>query len=93
MVSKSEIFFLTGLFCVQLDCVSVEQLQIGNLALASSQQPGPLIGFGQNILGKKDLQFFCYVSDLVGCHKNSPIYSSCKFFIARTLAYVIILLH
>ena len=70
MVSKSEIFFLTGLFCVQLDCVSVEQLQIGNLALASSQQPGPLIGFGQNILGKKDLQFFCYVSDLVGCHKN-----------------------
>ena len=32
----------------------------GNLALSSSQQPGPLLGFGQNIIDKNDLQGYFY---------------------------------
>ncbi|WP_298622876.1 hypothetical protein [uncultured Legionella sp.] len=30
----------------------------GNFALSASQQPGPLVSFGQNIIDKKELQFF-----------------------------------
>ncbi len=32
----------------------------GNFALSSSQQPGPLFGFGQNIVDKKNLQAYVY---------------------------------
>lgn len=35
--------------------------QEGNFALPSSQEQGPLFGFGQNIIGKKDLQSYLYV--------------------------------
>jgi hypothetical protein len=48
----------------------VEQLKIGNLSLPSSQQPGPLIAFGQNIVNKKDLQLFTYVDSLQGYRKS-----------------------
>lgn len=34
----------------------------GNLALPTSQQPGPLFGFGQNILDKGDIQAFLYTN-------------------------------
>ncbi len=49
---------------------SVDQLKIGNFALPSSQQPGPLVGFGQNMLDKRDLQFFSYIDYLKGCNKE-----------------------
>jgi len=39
---------------------TVKQLKIGNLALATSQRPGPLIGFGQNIVDKGDFQAFVF---------------------------------
>lgn len=48
----------------------IEQLKIGNLALPSSQEPGPLIGFGQNMLDQGNLQLFCYVDYLNGYNKN-----------------------
>jgi len=48
----------------------VEQLKMGNFALPSSQQPGPLIGFGQNMLDKGELQFFNYFDYLRGCNKK-----------------------
>jgi hypothetical protein len=48
----------------------VEQLKIGNFALLSSQQPGPLIGFGQNMLDKGDLQLFSYIDYLNGKNKE-----------------------
>jgi len=35
-----------------------EQPEIGNFALRTTQQPGPLFGFGQNINTKGDLQVF-----------------------------------
>lgn len=42
------------LFCTQI----IDQAKEGNLALPTSQQPGPLFCFGQNIIDKNDLQFF-----------------------------------
>lgn len=48
----------------------IEQIKIGNLSLPASQQPGPLIGFGQNMLDKRDLQLFCYIYDFSGYNKN-----------------------
>lgn len=37
-----------------------DQERRGNLALSTSQQPGPLFGFGQNIVDQYDLQLFTY---------------------------------
>lgn len=37
--------------------------EIGNFALPSSQQPGPLLSFGQNIIDKKNFQAFLLVDD------------------------------
>lgn len=74
---------------------NVEQLKIGNFALPSSQQPGPLIGFGQNMLDQQDLQFFNYVDILKGCNKQftgivpSILYgftSDCSLFIQLPIA-------
>ncbi len=48
----------------------IEPLKMGNLALSTSQQPGPLIGFGQNIVDKGDLQLFSYINYLHGTNKN-----------------------
>jgi len=48
----------------------VEQIKVGNFALKSSQQPGPLVSFGQNMLDKRDLQFFSFIDNFVGCQKE-----------------------
>ena len=42
--------------------------EIGNLTLPTSQQPGPLFAFGQNIVDKGDLQLFGQVDYLRGRH-------------------------
>ena len=49
---------------------AVEQLKIGNLALPTSQQPGPLLGFGQNIVDKNDFQVFAYVDYMNASRKS-----------------------
>ena len=36
----------------------IEPLEIGNFILPTTQEPGPLFGFGQNIIDAKDLQIF-----------------------------------
>jgi hypothetical protein len=36
----------------------IEQMHVGNFALPTSQQPAPLIAFGQNILDKGELLLF-----------------------------------
>lgn len=65
------IFFLSEKFIVARNVKpKIEQIKSGNFSLPSSQQPGPLISFGQNMLDQKDLQFFCYTYDLVGEDKN-----------------------
>ena len=42
----------------------------GNFGLPVSQQPGPLIGFGQNILGKNETQIFLFADDFAGVRKH-----------------------
>lgn len=48
----------------------VEPVKVGNLALTTSQQPGPLVGFGQNIIEKGDLQAFVFADYFKGRNKN-----------------------
>src|SRR5207249_4460656 len=43
-------------FSMPLITHTVEQIAIGNFALPSAQQPGPLFSFGQNIVDKYDIQ-------------------------------------
>jgi hypothetical protein len=47
-----------------------EQVHVGNFALPASQQPGPLVGFGQNIIDKGDLQLFLYLDQFKGKNRN-----------------------
>lgn len=44
--------------------------QEGNFALPTSQQPGPLISFGQNILNKNEIQLFISADDYAGVNKH-----------------------
>lgn len=48
---------------------SSEPISAGNLALPISQQPGPLFGFGQNIVDKGDKQGFLTIDDIQGKRK------------------------
>jgi len=49
----------------------VEQIKMGNFALKASQQPGPLVSFGQNMVDKGDLQLFSFIDDFVGCDQKT----------------------
>lgn len=72
---KKIIFFLGVLFVnAKIEEVNSSLSKIGNLALSSSQQPGPLFGFGQNIIDKNDLQFYFY-SDYINAKtsKNADV--------------------
>jgi hypothetical protein len=40
--------------------------KMGNFALTSSQQPGPLISFGQRVINKDQKQFYLFVDYLTG---------------------------
>lgn len=71
-----KVIFFSNLFLFFFNSIifskpeQIEPLKIGNLALPSSQQPGPLIGFGQNMLDKGDLQLFNYTNYLKGENKS-----------------------
>lgn len=43
---------------IKKDDEEKKPLKLGNLSLKSSQQPGPLVGFGENIIDKGQTQFF-----------------------------------
>ncbi len=43
----------------------------GNLALRSSQQPGPLISFGQNVIDQNETQLFLYGDDYIGKRQHA----------------------
>lgn len=47
-----------------------EPPKIGNFSLPYSQQPGPLIGFGENILEKHETQLYFYADDFAGINKH-----------------------
>lgn len=44
---------------------------IGNFALPSSQQPGPLISFGENIIDKGQIQTFLFADKFKGVRKQA----------------------
>lgn len=48
----------------------VDQLEEGNLAVSTSQQPGPLFAFGQNVVDKGDFQTFLYTNSFLGTNKS-----------------------
>ena len=51
-----------------------EHVHIGNLALPTSQQPGPLFAFGQNIVDKGDKQLFLTVNRIQGQNNLTATY-------------------
>ncbi len=48
---------------------NVEPPKIGNFALPYSQQPGPLIAFGENIIPKNETQLYLFADDYAGVNK------------------------
>jgi len=61
--------FLTLLIlipCLIYSDDSDQPLPIGNFSLPISQQPGPLVSFGQNIIEKGELQLFVYADAFIG---------------------------
>jgi len=48
-----------------------EPPKIGNFALPTSQQPGPLVSFGQNIIDQNQTVFVLYADDFIGSKKRT----------------------
>lgn len=46
-----------------------QTVKIGNLSFPPSQQPNPLVSFGQNVLNKKQAQFEFMITDFAGRHQ------------------------
>ena len=44
----------------------IKQIKVGNFMLPTAQQPGPLIGFGQNIVDKHDFQTYLFATRAKG---------------------------
>lgn len=59
-----------GLHAKEAEEPGVEQVKIGNFAVDGCMQPGPLFGFGQNIISQYDSIGFVYPSWLVGKNKS-----------------------
>lgn len=79
----TQLFFLTKLISIQ-----VPHLWEGNLALPTSQQPGPLFCFGQNIVDKGDIQLFAYTDSQQGAHKQfTEIIPSTLYGISDDLSF------
>lgn len=49
---------------------SIEPPKIGNFSLPSSQQPAPLIGFGERVLEKGQTQLFLFADAFIGNHSQ-----------------------
>lgn len=61
------IFLFFSSFCYATNNPSYPQT--GNFALPASQQPGPLIGFGETIMDKNKLQLEMFADDYSGVNK------------------------
>jgi len=71
--SRLTIVFNIFLFLFTISCeasTNQEPPKMGNFALPNSQQPGPLIGFGENILVKNETQLFLFADDYAGVNKH-----------------------
>src|SRR5579885_2824909 len=49
----------------------VDPPDTGNFLLSTSEQPGPLIGFGENIIDKNQWQYFFQADEIEGDGKYS----------------------
>jgi len=68
-----KLFFLLLISTSIFGCQKKEEskcLREGNLALPTSQMPGPLFSFGQTTVDKHDLLFYCFADYLNGVNKN-----------------------
>ncbi len=64
---KILVFSLIGLFSIA--DAQDEPLKMGNFILSDSQQPGPFISFGENIIEKHQTQLFFFADDFSGKNK------------------------
>lgn len=77
MKSAARIVWVLFFICCQLIAREVDDPKErqpekrGNFALPVSQQPAPLIGFGQNIMDRGDTQLFTYFDQLNGINQKS----------------------
>lgn len=67
IISTSLLFFST--IC-KAGANAEPSSKAGNFALPSSQQPGPLIGFGQDIIDKNETQLFLFADDYKGINQH-----------------------
>ncbi|HVV68758.1 MAG TPA: hypothetical protein VHE99_06985 [Gammaproteobacteria bacterium] len=72
------VFFSFSVYVAKADNNSPEEAggqeqppSIGNFALPTSQQPGPLVGFGQNIIDQNETQIFLLADDFSGVNKHA----------------------
>jgi hypothetical protein len=68
-------YFALAIFILffALPCLADEEPappQIGNFSVSSSQQPGPLVSFGENILKKNETRLFLFADDYVGVNEH-----------------------
>lgn len=61
---------ICSLCAKEVDDKEDKQIPIGNFSLSTSQQIGPLIGVGQNIVDKHDFLVYTYLNQHVGTHQN-----------------------
>ncbi len=55
-----------SIFSKEAEEEKISPIKVGNFSLPSSQQPGPFIGFGQNVVEKNDLIVYSYFDVLKG---------------------------
>lgn len=64
-------FFVVFIVCLAKTAISSsEPPSIGNFSLPTSQQPGPFISFGQNIINKGQMQWYFTTSRLQGADEH-----------------------
>lgn len=58
-------------FTINCEADDTEQPpKVGNFALPTSQQPGPLVSFGENIIDKNETQLFLFADDYSGVNEH-----------------------
>lgn len=62
------LFFLPCLYAQETEQMPRD---LGNLSLPTSQQPGPLLAFGENILDQNQVQLFLFANAFLGNHSSS----------------------
>lgn len=65
-----KLFLCIFLFFCTIQCVADEPPKIGNFMLPTSQQPGPLLSLGQNIVDKNETQLALFSDNYVGVDKH-----------------------